>query len=149
MRCTPPHRIPSPAYPPRPGQSGALEAQKDELVRQLRQAKYLEVADAYGFEIIHGEPRFIDPDTLEVDGRALLASTYLVATGAEPRIPALPGLAEAGYLTSTTAMKLTELPARVVTIGGGFVDTEQSQLLARLGAKVTVVGRLAPRSEPS
>lgn len=126
----------------------ALVAQKDELVAQLRQAKYIDVADTYGFEIMHGEARFVDPDTLEVDGRALLASTYLLATGAEPRIPDLPGLAEAGYLTSTTAMELTELPARVVTIGGGFVGMEQSQLLARLGAKVTVVGRLAAHSEP-
>ena len=127
---------------------GALVAQKDELVSQLRQAKYIDVADAYGFEIMHGEARFVGPDTLEVDGRPLRATAYLVATGAEPRIPDLPGLAEAGYLTSTTAMELTALPPRVVTIGGGFVGMEQSQLLARLGAKVTVVGRLAPRSEP-
>ncbi|MFN2503222.1 MAG: FAD-dependent oxidoreductase, partial [Acidimicrobiales bacterium] len=117
---------------------GALVAQKDELVGQLRQAKYIDVADAYGFEIISGEARFTGPDTLEVDGRPLRATSYLVATGAEPKVPDLPGLAEAGYLTSTTAMELTDLPARVVTIGGGFVGMEQSQLLARLGAKVTV-----------
>ncbi len=127
---------------------GALVAQKDELVGQLRQSKYAEVADAYGFEILHGEARFTGPDTLEVDGRELRATSYLVATGAQPKVPDLPGLAEAGYLTSTTAMEQTEVPGRVVTIGGGFVGMEQSQLLARLGAKVTVVGRLAPGAEP-
>ena len=127
---------------------GALLGQKDELVGRLRQAKYVDVATAYGFEILHGQARFAGPDTLEVDGRALRAGSYLVATGAEPKVPDLPGLAEAGYLTSTTAMELAELPARVVTIGGGFVGMEQSQLLSRLGAKVTVVGRLAPRAEP-
>jgi len=127
---------------------GALVAQKDELVGQLRQCKYAEVADAYGFEILHGEARFTGPDTLEVDGRELRATSYLVATGAQPKVPDLPGLAEAGYLTSTTAMEQTEVPGRVVTIGGGFVGMEQSQLLARLGAKVTVVGRLAPGAEP-
>ncbi len=127
---------------------GALVAQKDELVGQLRQSKYAEVADAYGFEILHGEARFTGPDTLEVDGRELRAASYLVATGAQPKVPDLPGLAEAGYLTSTTAMEQTEVPGRVVTIGGGFVGMEQSQLLARLGAKVTVVGRLAPGAEP-
>lgn len=127
---------------------GALVAQKDELVGRLRQAKYIDVADAYGFETMHGEARFVGPGTLEVDGRPLRATSYLVATGAEPKVPDLPGLAEAGYLTSTTAMELTELPPRVVTIGGGFVGMEQSQLLTRLGAKVTVVGRLAPRAEP-
>ena len=127
---------------------GALVAQKDELVGQLWQAKYVEVADAYGFEILHGEAWFTGPDTLVVDGRELRATSYLVATGADPKVPDLPGLAEAGYLTSTTAMELSDLPARVVTIGGGFVGMEQSQLLARLGAQVTVVGRLAPRAEP-
>jgi mercuric reductase len=127
---------------------GALVAQKDELVGQLRQSKYAEVADAYGFEILHGEARFTGPDTLEVDGRELRATSYLVATGAQPKVPDLPGLAEAGYLTSTTAMEQTGVPGRVVTIGGGFVGMEQSQLLARLGAKVTVVGRLAPGAEP-
>jgi len=126
----------------------ALVAQKDELVGQLRQAKYVDVAAAYSFEILRGEARFVDGDTLVVDGRRLRATSYLVATGAEPKVPNLPGLAEAGYLTSTTAMELTEVPARVVTIGGGFVGMEQSQLLARLGAQVTVVGRLAPRAEP-
>jgi len=127
---------------------GALVAQKDELVGQLRQAKYVDVAAAYDFEILQGEARFVDADTLEVNGQPLRARSYLVATGAEPRVPDLPGLAEAGYLTSTTAMELTEIPSRVVTIGGGFVGMEQSQLLARLGAKVTVVGRLAPGAEP-
>ncbi len=126
----------------------ALVGQKDELVGQLRQAKYIDVAAAYGFEIVHGHARFADPDTLEVDGRTLRARSYLVATGAEPQVPDLPGLARAGYLTSTTAMELTELPGRVVTIGAGFVGMEQSQLLSRLGAQVSVVGRLAPRAEP-
>lgn len=126
----------------------ALAAQKDELVGRLRQAKYVEVAEAYGFEIMSGEASFIDPGTLDVDGRSVRAASYLIATGAEPKVPDLPGLAEAGYLTSTTAMELSEVPARLVTIGGGFVGMEQSQLLSRLGAEVTVVGRLAPRAEP-
>jgi len=85
---------------------------------------------------------------LVVEGRTLRAGAYLIATGADPRIPDLPGLAEAGYLTSTTAMELDERPARVITIGGGFVGMEQSQLFSRLGARVSLVGRVAPRAEP-
>jgi len=127
---------------------GVLVAQKDELVGRLRQAKYVDLAEVYGFDLLAGEARFVDPDTLEVDGRPLRAGAYLVATGAEPRVPDLPGLAESGYLTSTTAMELTEVPARLVTIGGGFVGMEQSQLFARLGSHVALVGRLAPRAEP-
>jgi mercuric reductase len=127
---------------------GKLVGQKDELVGELRQDKYVEVAGAYGFEILNSQARFVDPATLEVDGRTLRAGAYVVATGAEPKIPDLPGLVEAGYLTSTTAMALDRVPDRLVTIGGGFVAMEQSQLFARLGSHVTLVGRLAPRAEP-
>lgn len=126
----------------------AVVAQKDELVAGLRQTKYLDLADAYGFEIIEGEATFRGPDELLVDGRALRASAYLVATGAEPAVPDLPGLVEAGFLTSTTAMELTEPPERLVVIGGGFVGMEQAQLFARWGSHVDLVGRLAPRAEP-
>ncbi len=131
-----------------PADLRALVAQKDELVGRLRQAKYVDLADTYGFEILVGEGRFVDADILEVDGRPVRAGAYLVATGAEPKVPDLRGLAEAGYLTSTTAMELAEVPARLVTIGGGFVGMEQSQLFSRLGSRVTLVGRLAPRVEP-
>lgn len=126
----------------------ALVAQKDELVGRLRQAKYADVATAYGFEVRPGQARFRDPHRLVVDGRALRAGAYLVATGAEPAIPDLPGLDQVEYLTSTTAMELTELPQSLVVIGGGYVGTEQAQLFAHLGVDVTLVGRLAPRAEP-
>jgi len=126
----------------------ALVAQKDELVAGLRKAKYVDLAPEYGFELLHGQASFADADTLRVDGRLVRARAYLVATGAEPAVPDIPGLREAGYLTSTTAMELDEVPRRLVTIGGGFVGMEQGQLFSRLGAEVTIVGRLAPRAEP-
>ena len=126
----------------------ALIAQKDELVAGLRKAKYLDLAPDYGFEIIHGQASFADGDTLRVDGRMVRARAYLVATGAEPAVPDIPGLREAGYLTSTTAMAIEDVPRRLATIGGGFVAMEQGQLFSRLGSEVTIVGRLAPRAEP-
>ena len=127
---------------------GALFAQKDELIAGLRQAKYLDLAPAYGFDILHGQATFADPDTVRVDGRTIRAGGYVVATGAEPAVPDLPGLGAAGYLTSTTAMELDEVPRRLVIIGGGFVGMEQGQLFSRLGAAVTIVGRIASRAEP-
>lgn len=126
----------------------ALIAQKDELVAGLRKAKYLDLAPDYGFEIIHGQATFAQRDTLRVDGRVMRARAYLVATGAEPAVPDIPGLREAGYLTSTSAMELEDVPRRLATIGGGFVAMEQGQLFSRLGSEVTIVGRLAPRAEP-
>lgn len=126
----------------------SLIAQKDDLVAGMRQHKYIDLADTYGFEILHGEARFTNPTTLTVDGREVRATSYLVATGADPAVPNLPGLPEAGYLTSTTAMEQSSVPKRLITIGGGFVGLEQSQLFARLGAEVTIIGRIAPRAEP-
>jgi len=127
---------------------GALLRQKDELVARLRDAKYADVAHAYGFEIVAGDARFADPDTLLVDGRRLRAGSYIVATGSQPAVPDLPGLADVDYLTSTTAMELDKLPRSLAIVGGGYVGLEQAQLFAHLGTAVTVIGRLAPRTEP-
>lgn len=126
----------------------ALVSQKDELVSGLRAAKYVDLAPVYGFELVAGQASFVDADTLRVDGREVRARAFLVATGAEAAVPDIPGLREAGYLTSTTAMELAEVPRRLLTIGGGFVGMEQGQLFSRFGAQVTIVGRLAPQAEP-
>ena len=126
----------------------SLVGQKDELVGRLRRLKYEEVAGAYGFEIRPGSARFRDGATLEVDGTQLRARAYVVATGAEPDRPDLPGLDRVDYLTSTTAMELEVLPESLIVIGAGYVGLEQAQLFAHLGSHVTLVGRLAPHAEP-
>lgn len=126
----------------------ALVDQKDELVGGLRHAKYAEVAAAWGFEVLPGTARFRDADILEVDGRPLRAHRYVVAAGAQPHTGGIAGLEAVEYLTSTSAMELRELPASLVVVGGGYVGMEQAQLFAHLGTRVTVVGRLAPHTEP-
>ena len=143
----------STAFPGVPAASGsvdlaALVAQKDALVDQMRRSKYLVVAEAHGFQVLGGTASFEDPDLLLVDGQPMPAQAYLIATGAEPVIPDLPGMDVVDALTSTTAMELTVLPASLVIIGGGYVGMEQAQLFAGLGTKVTLVGRLAPHTEP-
>ncbi len=127
---------------------GALVGQKDEMIERLRGAKYADVAAAYGFAVRPGQATFLDEDTLAVDGAPLTAGAYLVATGSQPAVPDLPGLEEVDWLTSTTAMELTELPESLVVIGGGYVGIEQAQMFAHLGTRVTLVGRLVPRAEP-
>ena len=121
----------------------ALVAQKDDLVAALRQEKYADLVDAYGFEVIPGTARFLDPETVEVGGRRLRAGVVLIATGSSPTIPPIPGLAEAGYLTSTSALDLKALPRRLGVIGAGFVGLELGQFFAHLGVEVTFVSRSA------
>ena len=126
----------------------ALMAQKQDLIDSLRQAKYVGVADAHGFPIRRGHARFTGPETLEVDGEPLVGAAYVIATGAAPHVPDLPGLHQVEWLTSTTAMDLQSLPESMVVLGGGYVGLEQAQLWAHLGVAVTLVGRFAPHAEP-
>jgi mercuric reductase len=128
----------------------ALIAGKRDIVGTVRQEKYLDLAAEYGFELLGGDATFVEGPALEVDGRLVEAAHYLVATGAEPRIPDIPGLADSDYLTSTTAMELDRLPQSMLVIGGGYVAIEQAQLFAHLGTRVTVLvrSRLARREEP-
>jgi mercuric reductase len=137
----------------------ALIGGKDALVGQLRAEKYTDLAAGYGWQIVHGTAAFArngDGPALDValDGggtRRIEAGHYLIATGSAPWAPPVPGLDQAGYLTSTTAMELDRLPDSVIVVGGNAVGLEQAQIFARLGTTVTVVealDRLAPFEEP-
>lgn len=120
---------------------GEMVAQKDELVSTMRQEKYVDLIEEYGWELIQGEASFEDEETLRVDDRIIKAGAYLIATGARPAVPPIPGLEEAGYLTSTTNMELNDLPESVLVIGAGYVALEQGQLLRHLGSRVTLMQR--------
>ena len=129
----------------------ALVGAKAAVVEELRREKYQDLAADYGFDIIRGEARFAGPGAVAVDGRELSAGHVLIATGAAPWIPPIPGLEEAGYLTSTTAMELSDLPASVVVIGGNYIGLELGQMFANLGSTVTVLearDQIAPFEEP-
>ena len=129
----------------------ALVAQKDELVAALRQEKYADLVGAYGFEVIPGYAAFTGPGSVEVNGRAVRPGAVLIATGASPAAPPVPGLAEVGYLTSTTALDLKAVPARLAVIGANAVGLELGQFFLHVGSSVTfldVADRIAPFEEP-
>ena len=139
-----------------PTSQGALDlksliARKDDVVGELRQEKYVDLAEHYGFELVHGHARFAGPDRLDVDGREVHARRFVIATGAAPWAPPIEGLDRVGYLTSTTAMELSDLPESLVVIGGNYIGLELGQVFANLGSKVTIVealDRIAPLEEP-
>ena len=129
----------------------AVVAQKDELVAALRQEKYAGLVGAYGFEVIPGYAAFTGPGSVEVNGRAVRPGAVLIATGASPAAPPVPGLAEVGYLTSTTALDLKAVPARLAVIGASAVGLELGQFFLHVGSSVTfldVADRIAPFEEP-
>jgi pyruvate/2-oxoglutarate dehydrogenase complex dihydrolipoamide dehydrogenase (E3) component len=89
-----------------------------------------------GVDVFLGEGRFSGRDAVHVGDAALRFSRALIATGARAAAPAIPGLAEAGYLTNETVFSLTELPARLAVIGAGPIGCELAQAFARFGAAV-------------
>ncbi|MCF8565951.1 mercury(II) reductase [Alicyclobacillus tolerans] len=129
----------------------ALVAQKDELVAKLRQQKYVDLIDEYGFELISGEARFVDEKTIEVGSRRITAKNFLIASGASPAIPDISGLHDVDYLTSTTALELQDIPKRLAVIGSGYIAMELGQFFHNLGAEVTLMQRstrLLKNSDP-
>lgn len=103
-----------------------------------------------GVEVVFGSARVTGRGRVAVDGRTLEAKHIVVATGAEPAVPPIPGLADAGYLTYATAFDQTVLPDHIAVLGGGPVGLEFAQVYRRLGAEVTVIEmlpQLLPREE--
>ena len=104
-----------------------------------------------GVEIVAGSARLTGPHSVEVAGRRLRTRFVLLCTGSRPAVPTVPGLEEAGYLTSENVFEIERAPARLVAIGGGPIAIELAQGLTRLGVAVTVLqrgGRILPRDEP-
>ena len=124
--------------------------QKDALVAGLRQAKYIDLLPAYnGVAYREGPARLVEGG-VEAGAERILAGKIVIATGARPAIPAIPGVDSLPYLTSTSALDLAELPGSLVVIGGGYVGVELAQMFSRAGVKVTLVcrSRLLPEAEP-
>jgi pyruvate/2-oxoglutarate dehydrogenase complex dihydrolipoamide dehydrogenase (E3) component len=91
-----------------------------------------------GVDVFLGDGRFTGRDTVQVSDAVLQFSRALIATGARAAAPAIPGLAETGYLTNETVFTLTELPARMAVIGAGPIGCELAQAFARFGAEVVL-----------
>ena len=97
-----------------------------------------------GVECLQGEAKLKDPWTVEVNSKTFTSKNIILATGAEPFVPPIPGLDKAPYYTSDTIWNLQELPKKMVVLGGGPIGCELAQCFARLGANVSLV-EMAPR----
>ncbi len=150
------HRAAKSSFPGAPTSSGPLDlaslvGAKDELVNGMRADKYERLADEYGFTLLRGRGRFTGPQDFLCEGTRIRADRYMLATGAAPSLPPIPGLEGSGYLTSTTALELKELPGSIVVIGANAIGLEMGQLFLHLGSDVTfleALPRIAPFEEP-
>jgi dihydrolipoamide dehydrogenase len=110
-----------------------------------------ELSAAPNIDYFRGTAEFIAPKTLRVGTEVLRSERILLCTGSRPRIPPIPGLIEAGYLTSDTILQLTELPSTLAIVGGGYIAAEYGHFFSAMGSRVTVIGRNArilPTEEP-
>ncbi|GAA0794218.1 FAD-dependent oxidoreductase [Marinobacterium sediminicola] len=130
-----------------------------EVISQVAPHDSIERYTELGVDVLQGHARLIDPWTVEVrvhDGQIqrLTARSIILATGASPAVPPLPGLDETGYVTSDTLWetfaKRDTPPQHLVVLGGGPIGCELAQSFGRLGSKVTQVvhgARLMPRED--
>jgi pyruvate/2-oxoglutarate dehydrogenase complex dihydrolipoamide dehydrogenase (E3) component len=100
-----------------------------------------------GVDVFLGEGRFVAPDALEVAGQTLRFRKAVLTTGARPRIPEVPGLLQAGFLTNENIFTLTTLPPRLAVVGAGPIGSELAQAFARFGSRVTLIHQ-GPRPLP-
>ncbi len=125
----------------------AMVAQQQAMVESLRHARYESILESHPtIRLRRGRARFETADTLRIetpDGREerLHADRILVATGARPALPDIPGLADIPFWTSTEALQAETLPPRLLVIGGGVVAVELAQAFLHLGSRVTLASR--------
>jgi len=124
-----------------------LLAQQQARVNELRHAKYEGILDDNpAISVLHGEARFRGGHslTVQLDGggeRVVTFDRCLIATGASPAVPPIPGLKDTPYWTSTEALVSDTIPERLAVIGSSVVALELAQAFARLGSKVTILAR--------
>lgn len=94
---------------------------------------------AMGVDVRRGQARIVSPWVVEVDGEPISTRSIVIASGAEPFVPPIRGIEDAGFLTSDTLWQLRELPRRLLVMGGGPVGCELAQAFARLGSQVIQV----------
>lgn len=119
---------------------------KRTVVQSAREMNLHNLETALDNNLIVGTARFVAPKTIEVttaeeNTRVLTAERLFVNTGTRPLIPSVPGLTEAGFLTSESIMELEHLPEHLIVLGSGYIGLEFAQMFRGFGSRVTVIGQ--------
>ncbi len=121
-----------------------------EVIKEVEPHDSIERYQGLGVECIEGEARLVSPWEVEVNGQRLASRHIVIATGARPLVPKLPGLDQVPYLTSDSLWQLRTPPRRLLVLGGGPIGCELAQSFALLGIPVTLVElseQLLPRED--
>jgi dihydrolipoamide dehydrogenase len=110
-----------------------------EVINKVAPHDSVERYTELGVECIQGEAKIISPFIVEVAGKQISTRNIVLATGASPNVPPIPGLNEIDYVTSDSIWNLNELPKRFLVVGGGPIGSELAQAFSRLGSDVTQV----------
>ena len=121
----------------------ALRARKESVVGGMVEA-HKKMFAAPGLDFVLGTAKFVGPKTVEAtlaDGsvRVVEGEKVLINTGTTPAIPPIEGLGDVAYWTSEDALRLTEIPDRLVILGGGVIGVEMASMMAAFGANVTLI----------
>jgi pyruvate/2-oxoglutarate dehydrogenase complex dihydrolipoamide dehydrogenase (E3) component len=129
----------------------AVMARVHAAIAQIAPNDSVERYTSLGVDCVQGEARLVDPWTVAVGERSITARNIILASGATPFVPPIPGIDEVPVLTSENLWSLTEQPARLLVMGGGPIGCELAQAFCRLGSTVTLIDmedRLLPREDP-
>ncbi len=112
------------------------------VIKKVEPHDSIERYTQLGVDCITGSAKILSPHEVQVDGKTLTTKNIIIATGARPAVPPIPGLDQVDYLTTDTIWDLRELPKKLVVMGGGPIGCELAQCFARLGSEVTLVEML-------
>ncbi len=121
-----------------------------EVIKTIEPHDSVERYTGLGVDCVSGHAKLISPWVVEVDGRQISAEKIILATGARPIVPPIPGLDQVDALTSENLWQLDKLPRRLLIVGGGAIGCELAQAFQRLGSQVTLVemqSQLLPRDD--
>ncbi|MGB1139260.1 MAG: FAD-dependent oxidoreductase [Halioglobus sp.] len=113
------------------------------IIKTIEPHDSVERFTGLGVDCEQGNAVIVSPWEVEIDGRRLTTRNIVIASGARPRVPDIPGLSDIDYLTSDTIWELEELPPRLLVLGAGPIGSELAQAMSRLGAEVTLATRAA------
>ncbi|KKA45852.1 dihydrolipoyl dehydrogenase [Salinivibrio sp. KP-1] len=116
----------------------AVMARVKQVITHIEPHDSVERYTKLGVECVQGEAHIVSPWEVEVNGERLTTRNIVIATGARPMLPPIPGLAEVTHYTSDTIWSLTELPSRLLVLGGGPIGAELAQSFSCLGSQVTL-----------